>query len=273
MRILAALLNTTRSLDRSAVGMRGGRVQERCKNKGDRHETKSHRDILVQDLLGAMHASFLKKEIEEHYMKFVPDTQCGCARGRGTCLAGQIVELGADSSKGFIVADSTYDMARMRSALKALSISDEVCEQIISEAATEKNLIRRAGTSSQLGDLIGDIHTAIWIVCSNKMPSNDDSVLWTKRGSRQGCPLGGIAFNLMYEQVLRKVRAAGEEKGIWTRIGYLPALVVCVTRGGGATRSDSSHWKDTVLADVTFVDDACFSLEANNPAALVCRSK
>ena len=35
--------------------------------------------------------------------------------------------------------------------------------------------------------------------------------------------LGGIAFNLMYEQVLRKVRAAGEESGIWTRIGYHPA--------------------------------------------------
>ena len=223
VRILAALLDISRALGRSAVGRRGGRVQELYKNNGDRNETKSHRGILVQDLLGTIQASFLKKEIEEHNMKFIPDTQCGCARGKGTCLAGQIVELAADSSKGFIVADSTYDMARMRSELKALSISDEVCEQIISEAATEKNLIRRAGTSSQLGDLIGDMHTATWIVCSNKMPSNDDSVLWTKRGSRQGCPPGGIAFNLMYEQVLRKVRAAGEESGIWTRIGYHPA--------------------------------------------------
>ena len=232
-----------------------------CKS---RNETKSHRGILVQDLLGAIHASFLKKEIEEHYMKFIPDTQCGCATGRGTCLAGQIVELAADSSKGFIVADSTYDMARMRSELKALSISDEVCEQIISEAATEKNLIRRAGTSSQLGDLIGDIHTATWIVCSNKMPSNDDSVLWTKHRLQPDVRTGAA----------QSQSCRGGERYLDTnRISPCAALVVCVTRGGGATRSDSSHWKDTVLADVTFVDDACFSLEADSPAALVCRSK
>ena len=101
-----------------------------------------------------------ENEIEEHFMKFIPDTQCGCARGRGKCLAGQIVELAADFSKGrekcwgrlyldpsatfdsilreFIVADTTYDMARMRSELKALSICDEVCEQIISDAVTTR---------------------------------------------------------------------------------------------------------------------------------------
>ena len=69
VRILAELLNTVRALGRSAVGMRDGRVQELHKNKSDRNETKSHRCILVQDLPGAMHASFLKNEIEEHYMK------------------------------------------------------------------------------------------------------------------------------------------------------------------------------------------------------------
>ena len=67
------------------------------------------------------------------------------------------------------------------------------------EAITERNLIRRTGASAQLGDLVGDLHTATWIVCSNEMPDNDELVVWTKRGSRQGCPLGGIAFNLMYE--------------------------------------------------------------------------
>ena len=80
--------------------MRGGRVQELYKNKGDRNETTSHRGILVQDLPGAMHASFLKRDIDEHYMKFIHETQCGCAKGRGTCMAGQIVELAANFSKG-----------------------------------------------------------------------------------------------------------------------------------------------------------------------------
>ena len=64
--ILLTLLNTTRVMGRSAVAMRGGRVQELYKNKGDRNETESHRGILVQDLPGAMHASFLKRDIDEH---------------------------------------------------------------------------------------------------------------------------------------------------------------------------------------------------------------
>ena len=79
---------------------------------------------------------------------------------------------------------------------RRLNISDEMCDQIVREAITERNLIRRTGASAQLGDLVGDIATATWIVCSNEMPDNDDLVVWTKRGSRQGCPLGGIAFNL-----------------------------------------------------------------------------
>ena len=72
--ILMALFNTTRVLGRSAVGMRGGRVQALYRNKGDRNETNSHRGILVQDLPGAMHASFLKRDIDEHYMKFIHET-------------------------------------------------------------------------------------------------------------------------------------------------------------------------------------------------------
>ena len=70
------------------------------KIKGDSNEIKSHRGILGQDLPGAMHASFLKRDIDEHYMKFINETQCGCAKGRGPCMAGQIVELAANFSKG-----------------------------------------------------------------------------------------------------------------------------------------------------------------------------
>ena len=173
-------------MGRSVVAMRGGRVQELYKNKGDRNETKSHRGILVQDLPGAMHASFLKRDIDEHCMKFIHETQCGCAKSRGTCMAGQIVELAANFSKGrgkcwsrlyldlsaafasilreFLIADSTHDVQQLQSSLKALNTSDEMCDQIVREAITERNLIRRTGASAQLGDLVGDMHTATWIV-------------------------------------------------------------------------------------------------------------
>ena len=139
-RILLALLNNTRVLGGSALGMRGGRMQELYKHKGDRNETNSHWGILVQDLLGAIQASFLKCDIDEHHMKFIHETHCGCAKGRGTCMAGQNVVAAANFS--------THDVRLMQSALKALNISDEVCEQIIEEAVAERNMIRRTGATS-----------------------------------------------------------------------------------------------------------------------------
>ena len=64
----------------------------------------------------------------------------------------------------------------LQSSLKALNISDEIGDQMVREAITERNLIRRTGASAQLGDLVGDMHTATWIVCSNEMPDSDDLV-------------------------------------------------------------------------------------------------
>ena len=69
-------------------------------------------------------------------------------------------------------------MQQLQSSLKALNISDEICDQIVREAITEMNLIRRTGANAQLGDLVGDMHTATWIVCSNEMPDNDDLVVY-----------------------------------------------------------------------------------------------
>ena len=261
-------------------------MQELNKNKGDRNDKKkSHRGILVQDLPRAMHASFLKRDIDEHYMKFIHETQCVCAKGRGTCMAGQIVELAANFSKGrgkcwgrlyldlsaafdsilceFLIADSTYDVQQLQSSLKALNISDEICDQIVREATR---------ANAQLGDLVGDMHTATWIVCSNEMSDNDNLVVWTKRGSRQGCPLGGIAFNLLYEQVLRKIRTGGEKHGIWNEIMYHPVQPPWNVSSEAKARIDEltrHDWITATLADVTFVDDACFSFEADNPVSLV----
>ena len=227
-----------------------------------------------------MHASFLKRDIDEHYMKFIHETQCGCAKGRGTCMAGQSVELVANFSNGrgkcwgrlyldlsvafdsilreFLIADSTYDVQQLQSSLKALNISDEICDQIVREAITEMNFVRRTGANAQLGDLVGDMHTATWFVWSNEMTDNDDLVVWTKRGSRQRCSLGGIAFNLMFEQVLRKTRTAGEKHGIWNEIMYDPAQPPwnvsseAKARIDELTRHDTRNWITATLADVTY---------------------
>ena len=198
-------------------------------------------------------------------------------------MSGQIVELAANVSKGrgkcwgrlylnlsasfdsilreFLIADSTYDVQQLQSSLKALNISDQMCDQVVREAITERNLIRRTGASAQLGDLVGDMHTATWIVCSNEMPDNDDLVVWTKRGSRQGCPLGRICLQ-------------SGKHGICKEIMYHPAQPPwngseAKARIVGHTLHDTRNWITATLADVTFVDDACFSFEADNPVSLV----
>ena len=150
-----------------------------------------------------------------------------------------------------------------------------MCDQIVREATTERNLMRRTGASAQLGDLVGDMHTATWIVCSNEMPDNDDLVVWTKRGSRQGCPLGSIAFQ-------PDVRTGVAQNTNSWRESMESGKRSCTTRHSHPgtcpseakaridehTLHDTRNWITTTLADVTFVDDACFSFEADNPVSL-----
>ena len=79
----------------------------------------------------------------------------------------------------------------------------------------------------------------------------------------------------MYEQVLREIRTAGEKHGIWKEIMYHPAQPPWNVSSGAKARidehtlHDTRNWITTTLADVTFVDGACFSFEAGNPVSLV----
>ena len=106
--------------------------------------------------------------------------------------------------------------------------------------------------------------------CPIGFGKKDDSVVWTKRGILQRCLPGGVAFNLVHEQVLRKVRAAGEKKGIWTEIRYNLAQPLwkvspeAEARIEANTQPDIRHWSTTVPADVTFVDDACLFFQVDN---------
>ena len=206
-------------------------------------------------------------------------------------MAGQIVELAANFSKGrgkcwgrlyldlsaafdsilreFLIADSTCDVQLMQSALKALNISDEVCEQIISEAITERNLVRRTGASAQLGDLVGDMHTATWLVCSNEMPDDDGFMDETRQSTK--VPVGrhclqpdvrtGVAQSTNSWRKARNLERDHVPPGT--------ATLEAKARIEEHTRQEARNWITTKVADVTFVDDACFSFEADNPVFLV----
>ena len=62
------------------------------------------------------------------------------SEGRGKCWGRLYLDLSAafDSVlREFLIADSTYDVQQLQSSLKALNISDEICDQIVREAITE----------------------------------------------------------------------------------------------------------------------------------------
>ena len=75
----------------------------------------------------------------------IVDLATNFSKGLGMCWGRLYLDLSAafDSIlREFLIADSTYDVQLVQSSLKALNISDEMCDR---EAITERNLIRRTG--------------------------------------------------------------------------------------------------------------------------------
>ena len=64
------------------------------------------------------------------------------------------------------------------------------------------SLFRDLGLEKKVHRVIKSIHTCSWF----QVP-NHDEFLRTRKGSRQGCPLGGVLFNLSYAVALFEIDA------------------------------------------------------------------
>ena len=102
-------------------------------------------------------------------------------------------------------------------------------------------MIRRTGASS--GDLVSDMHAATRLVCTSKMPDMTTRL----RGRNEAADKG----------------ARYPAQPLWNVSPEAKARIEA------NTQPDIRQWITTVMADVTFVDDACFSFEADNPVSLV----
>jgi hypothetical protein len=105
--------------------------------------------------------------------------------------------------------------------------------------------------------LVRGLHTKAWF-----RVGDNESVVVTATGGRQGCKLGGIIFISVYEQALEQVRQRLRTAGI-----------VLVLKGAGAEpfwSSDDGTWdtSDTPVVEVTYVDDEAAVVVAPSPAAL-----
>jgi hypothetical protein len=77
--------------DKWPYAWKGGRVVDLYKGKGDPALCDSSRGLLVSDHLGKAFVSVLRDEVNEPYMRNMPDCQHGGVRGLGTDMAHHFV--------------------------------------------------------------------------------------------------------------------------------------------------------------------------------------
>ena len=68
------------------VPWKGGKLINLWKGRADIRTCSHHRGLLLGDHSGKVFTSLLKSQLGVVYSKFLPNSQCGCVRGRGTSL-------------------------------------------------------------------------------------------------------------------------------------------------------------------------------------------
>ena len=89
----------------------------------------------------------------------------------------------------------------------------------------------------------------------------------TKRGARQGCKIGALIFNVIYEFALNRVRVAARDQGILFEV---PGDAPCPwTLLEGAKLPDQCSPGPAELCDIEFIGDVLFMLQHPQPATRV----
>jgi hypothetical protein len=93
------VLNSSRMQCKAPVKIKGGRIQDVYKGKGDKKVTANSRGLLIQPYLGKLHGGLLKNLAEPTYRNAIPDTQCGATGGKNAGMASLTTELHADLAR------------------------------------------------------------------------------------------------------------------------------------------------------------------------------
>ena len=291
------IINTSRHHVRAPLLAKGGRMQEVWKRKGLRADTKNSRGILVQSHVGKIHGGLLKSELEPSYATAVSETQCGAVKGRGTATAGLAAALHADlcRSKGlnfsqlyvdltaafdtvcreFAMMDETMTAADAAARLQGLGFSAAVVAKAQEVLERDGNLLRKAGASQALSEMVADLHENTWIKVATDAVTDDTSLVCTTKGARQGCKIGALIFNVIYECALALARGRARAQGLLQQLeivaGACPwevdddAVPLPADLSFGPFSSD--------VADLAYVDDVDWMLSAECPYELIKRTR
>ncbi|CAK0894210.1 unnamed protein product [Prorocentrum cordatum] len=289
--LMQAVLNSTRAHCKAPALMKGGRMQDLWKRKGERTDTANSRGLLIQTHAGKVHGATLKDAIEPHYPRAVADTQRGAIAGRGTAAAGLTAELHADMCRSrrqcfvrlfvdltaafdticreLAMVQPTDDPDRVRAALSGADFPMAVQEQVTEFIQTHGNLLRAAGVPADAAALVADMHTNTWLTVQKGVMKPDAMVVRTTKGARQGCKIGALIFNVIYEYALKKVRQRARDAGLVLLVeaaaGQCPWRISPEALPASPTAAPYPG-VSADLFDIAFVDDVLFMLMCASPA-------
>ena len=103
--------------------------------------------------------------------------------------------------------DKSADIQAVRELGNRHNLPPELVDLII--ANVQQNVptpLEQVGADPCDAAALKDLHTGTWFCTSDTMPAADDQVICTTIGARQGCALGAMCFNTIYEQALQAIR-------------------------------------------------------------------
>ena len=105
--------------------------------------------------------------------------------------------------------------------------------------------------------LVAGLHTKAWFQVGDL-----ETYVVTSTGGRQGCKLGGVIFNCIYERVLSKVLDRMHDAKVVLK------LRCSINRSFWESPCESDSAEEVSVVDVTFVDDEAAMIMAESPRAL-----
>ena len=89
-RVMTAILNDVGEYHYVPVAMRGGKISELYKGKGDSKDTNNYRGLLLSDHQTKILTGILQDEVSDAYYSYIHAEQFGAAKKRGTDFAAHI---------------------------------------------------------------------------------------------------------------------------------------------------------------------------------------
>ena len=256
-------------------GWTGGRIHDIYKHKGNPAECDNSRGILLMSHCGKPLCKMLAAAIGPQYNSAMPDTQFGATAHRGADFATHVLvtfmEICRKSKKSFFVLFvdlvKAFDrvirelvfgippgVTDVNKYLSELGLSMSQLDFVTSFIARHGSLFEVIGVHPRVIQLVCNLHASSWVTYGSL-----ESAIIVKVGGRQGCVFGSMVFNTPYALALMALNDELMDRGVVMRI-----------HDGNVTNetSDNSCEEAHHVLDVTFVDDECIMLAADDSRSL-----